>query len=274
MKDYSIEKNLMPLPLTHQNILWKRLIESQYSSKYTKVSNVNFFLDSESPNCIIVNIERRTWMKGAEPSGWEMIDDIFIDETHSHQRDEMLQYYPKTHIDAPSIGFYHSQFQQVHSLYQQSFAMITAWNPNNESHDESFNRDAHRRLQKILKDQGYSPIECVGYLDDHREEGFLIPSITFKNALELGSLEDSLDNIRFFIMTQSAGVTMRLKMATLFFLRLSNTRERNSQILNMIKYYKSRYNNSKKSLRSVNVKERSFLFALSSSKIRYQKLMS
>ena len=66
------------------------------------------------------------------------------------------------------------------------FAILTAWNPNNQPLSLKENNQRNTKLFVLLLDNNYRFDEALGYLDEHSEESYCIYEISFEEAIELG----------------------------------------------------------------------------------------
>lgn len=71
------------------------------------------------------------------------------------------------------------------SIFQKDFAIITAYNPNNVLLSDKENSKRDMALKKEIESFGFLYFRARGYLDSHSEDGFLIFSISFKEAIKL-----------------------------------------------------------------------------------------
>jgi hypothetical protein len=181
--------SLTPLQNTYQLQLHKVLLEARFTMRFSHLRSINFFLDPTLPDNIIVQVLLSTMGKGNDER-WLILDDKFLKEDSSlgyrQHRDKLLQYYPDKNIKAPSINLAHSRYLQEHPIYEKRFAMLTAWNPNNKSANEVANYVTNKKLRQAIVMLGYEPIECVGSVGEHSEDGFVIQDILFDEALQLG----------------------------------------------------------------------------------------
>jgi len=74
---------------------------------------------------------------------------------------------------------------RTHTLFQNSFAIITAHNPQNMilSHRENALRN-QLLYSELYKD--YKVLKAVGCLEEHCEAGYLVYDIEYKEALRVG----------------------------------------------------------------------------------------
>jgi len=74
------------------------------------------------------------------------------------------------------------------SLFSKRFAIITAYDPNNEPTNDAINAKNNEQLENELKHMELSFDRGVGYLDDHKEESYCVYDITFAQTIELGKM--------------------------------------------------------------------------------------
>ena len=68
------------------------------------------------------------------------------------------------------------------------FAILTAWNPNNQPLSPEENTLRNEALFEKLLECGYPFDEALGYLDEHSEESYCIYGIGFEEAIELAEM--------------------------------------------------------------------------------------
>ena len=73
------------------------------------------------------------------------------------------------------------------SLFTKNFAIITAFNPQNELLSCIENQDRHILLRKDIEKLKFKYLYARGFLDDHSEDGYLIYDISFNEAINLAS---------------------------------------------------------------------------------------
>ncbi len=73
-------------------------------------------------------------------------------------------------------------------VYSTPWAIITAWDPDNNTLSQEQNDARNLELKNLLHVRGFNVIECIGGLDDHFEESFLVEKIVLDEALELGKM--------------------------------------------------------------------------------------
>lgn len=69
--------------------------------------------------------------------------------------------------------------------FNEPFAILTAWNPNNQPLSLEENTQRNEQLFETLLERGYGFDEALGYLDEHSEESYCIYGIKFEEAIEL-----------------------------------------------------------------------------------------
>ena len=69
--------------------------------------------------------------------------------------------------------------------FDTPFAILTAWNPNNQPLSLKENTLRNEQLFEKLLECGYPFDEALGYLDEHSEESYCIYEIKFEEAVEL-----------------------------------------------------------------------------------------
>lgn len=74
--------------------------------------------------------------------------------------------------------------------FDAPFAILTAWNPNNQPLSLEENTARNEQLFEKLLEYGHPFDEALGYLDNHSEESYCIYEITFKEAIELAKAEE------------------------------------------------------------------------------------
>lgn len=73
----------------------------------------------------------------------------------------------------------------TYAPFNAPFAILTAWNPNNQPLSLEENTARNEQLFEKLLEYGYPFDEALGYLNDHSEESYCIYNITFEKAIEL-----------------------------------------------------------------------------------------
>lgn len=73
----------------------------------------------------------------------------------------------------------------AYAPFDVPFAILTAWNPNNQPLSLEKNTIRNKQLFEKLLEYGYPFDEALGYLDEHSEESYCIYDITFEKAIEL-----------------------------------------------------------------------------------------
>src|SRR5689334_9904308 len=106
--------------------------------------------------------------------------------------EEMLEIYRKTEFmvkdeHGASVNFRVCDTSLHPVLKQKSFAVITAWNPDNAAFSEVDNRRRNRELEVLLNIRNFNFYPSVGRLGDHFEESFTIEGISEADAIEYGS---------------------------------------------------------------------------------------
>ena len=76
--------------------------------------------------------------------------------------------------------------KEIKNFPQKPFAIITAWNPNNEQIDRMLNIEKNMSLQRELEDKNFIYEKALGYLGEHSEESYCIYDISFDDAVALG----------------------------------------------------------------------------------------
>ena len=71
--------------------------------------------------------------------------------------------------------------------FNQSFVIITAWNPGNHPLSREENNGRNTQLYDILSKTAYEFDPTVGYLNEHREASYCIYSMSFEEGIELGN---------------------------------------------------------------------------------------
>jgi hypothetical protein len=67
--------------------------------------------------------------------------------------------------------------------YKRTFAILTAWNPNNKPTTDTENSTANTKLKADLSK--YEVLDSIGKYNDHEEESFLVYDISIDNAFIL-----------------------------------------------------------------------------------------
>ncbi|UTJ05896.1 DUF3293 domain-containing protein [Arcobacter roscoffensis] len=70
-------------------------------------------------------------------------------------------------------------------LFTRNFAIITAFNPQNELLSCIENQDRHMLLRKDIEKLELQYLYARGFLDEHSEDGYLIYDINFQEAINL-----------------------------------------------------------------------------------------
>lgn len=102
------------------------------------------------------------------------------------------------------------------SVLAHPFAILTAWNPNNQPLSLEENTQRNEQLFETLLERGYLFDEALGYLEDHSEESYCIYGVTFEEAIELGSMYDqyaifyrSATHVGYYECSTKAAITAR-----------------------------------------------------------------
>lgn len=100
--------------------------------------------------------------------------------------------------------------------FNQSFAILTAWNPNNQPLSLKENTIRNTRLFETLLESGNLFDEALGYLKEHKEESYCIYGISFKEAMDLAKLYDqyaffyrSSDKVGYYECASGEAITQR-----------------------------------------------------------------
>ncbi len=98
---------------------------------------------------------------------------------------DYMEIYKKNHFKINDIVF---TFEDVpeDKLFSKRFAIITAWNPNNEPPTDAINIHNNELLVKELEQMDLSFDDALGYLGEHQEESYCVYDISFTQAIELG----------------------------------------------------------------------------------------
>ena len=70
--------------------------------------------------------------------------------------------------------------------FEIPFAIITAWNPNNESRSQEANDFMNNKLKEKIKRLKYAYEPTVGKFDEHSEDSFIVFRISKEDAIALG----------------------------------------------------------------------------------------
>lgn len=92
--------------------------------------------------------------------------------------------YRKNRFKVCDIDFSFEELPKT-DFFVTPFAILTAWNPDNQSTARSINAKNNNLLEHDLKNLKYSFVEAVGYLDNHSEESFCVYDISFDQAINL-----------------------------------------------------------------------------------------
>jgi hypothetical protein len=69
--------------------------------------------------------------------------------------------------------------------FNEPFAILTAWNPDNQPLSLEENTQRNEQLFETLLERGYKFDEALGYLEEHSEESYCIYGISFQEAIDL-----------------------------------------------------------------------------------------
>ncbi len=102
------------------------------------------------------------------------------------------------------------------SMLDHPFAILTAWNPNNQPLSLEENTQRNEQLFETLLERGHLFDEALGYLEDHNEESYCIYGIAFEEAIELGTMFDqyaifyrSATHVGYYACADSKAITER-----------------------------------------------------------------
>lgn len=70
--------------------------------------------------------------------------------------------------------------------FDDSFVIITAYNPMNIKHSHGQNEEFNKVLYDVLYERKHQFYSAIGYLDEHEEESYCVFDIGFDEAIELG----------------------------------------------------------------------------------------
>lgn len=76
----------------------------------------------------------------------------------------------------------------TYAPFNAPFAILTAWNPNNQPLSLEENTARNEQLFEKLLEYGHPFDEALGYLDEHSEESYCIYGIGFEDAIELAKM--------------------------------------------------------------------------------------
>jgi hypothetical protein len=74
--------------------------------------------------------------------------------------------------------------------FDDPFAILTAWNPNNQPLSLEENTQRNEQLFETLLESGYKFDEALRYLGEHSEESYCIYGIRVEEAIELARAFD------------------------------------------------------------------------------------
>lgn len=96
------------------------------------------------------------------------------------------------------------------------FAILTAWNPNNQPLSLEENTVRNTQLFALLLERDYEFDEALGYLDEHSEESYCIYGIDFEEAIDLGKMFDqyavfyrSMESVGYYECASGDAITQR-----------------------------------------------------------------
>lgn len=102
------------------------------------------------------------------------------------------------------------------SPLDKAFAILTAWNPNNQPLSLKENTGRNTKLFTLLLEGDYMFDVALGYLDEHREESYCIYGIAFEEAIDLGKMFDqyaifyrSMESVGYYECTSGDAITQR-----------------------------------------------------------------
>ena len=91
---------------------------------------------------------------------------------------------PKPQVKAKVSKPVTNQKELETTLKDDNWGMLTGENPNATQQTEEQNTEANKRAIKWLKDKGYSPQEISGTYGKNKENSFLVPNLTKKDAID------------------------------------------------------------------------------------------
>jgi hypothetical protein len=98
----------------------------------------------------------------------------------------------------------------------KAFAILTAWNPNNQPLSLEENTVRNTQLFALLLKRDYAFDEALGYLDEHSEESYCIYGIDFEETIDLGKMFDqyaifyrSVESVGYYECTSGNSITQR-----------------------------------------------------------------
>lgn len=92
-----------------------------------------------------------------------------------------------------------------HNIFRNSFAIITAFNPNNELLRCIQNQDRNLNLKRDITSLNYRYSYTKGYLDDHSEDSFIIFNISFLEAIKLATKYEQYAIFYYNLQTKNIG---------------------------------------------------------------------
>jgi hypothetical protein len=100
--------------------------------------------------------------------------------------------------------------------FDQPFAILTAWNPNNQPLSLEENTKRNTALFSQLMDSDYVFDSALGYLDEHSEESYCLYGIGFEEAMALAKQYDqyalfyrSSKSVGYYECVSSYAITQR-----------------------------------------------------------------
>jgi hypothetical protein len=100
--------------------------------------------------------------------------------------------------------------------FNQNFAILTAWNPNNQPLSLEENTLRNEQLFETLLESGYLFDEALGYLEEHSEESYCIYGIRFEEAIDLAKQYDqyaifyrSINSVGYYECASAKAITQR-----------------------------------------------------------------
>lgn len=103
----------------------------------------------------------------------------------NEKESDYIHIYQKNHFIVKTVDFSFDDLPKT-DLFHFPFAIITAWNPNNEELSEDENQLNNGLLKKELEKHNICFDKALGYLDKHQEESFCVYDISFEEAINLG----------------------------------------------------------------------------------------
>lgn len=105
-------------------------------------------------------------------------------EEFTNETMDYVQIYRKNRFKVGDMDFSFEELPEF-DLLMTPFAILTAWNPDNQSTSTDINAKNNKLLENELKHLKFSFVEAVGYLDDHSEESYCVYDISFDQAIDL-----------------------------------------------------------------------------------------